>query len=199
MYNQFLCRGWIGIGQPSTRKRPSRGSVPQHGNSGVVAVRRATHQAKRRDDDGRRTRCRYDPQDASRGTWRLAQHLLTLGDEVPVRPGTSRLTVAATAVYAADRLLPGKHLTQQRSPTRPARSWQPRKTGPSGTTANSSTPTKRGTAPRILVSASRANRTPCAERGLAPLFRDHHPVDAPPPHPPLRARCAARAATTSLT
>ena len=27
---------------------------------------------------------------------------------------------------------------------------------------------------------------------------DHHPMDAPPPHPLLRARCAVRGATTSL-
>jgi transcription initiation factor TFIIB len=45
-------------------------------------------------------------------TWRLAQHLMELGDRVPVGPGTPRLTVAAAALYAADRLLPGKHLTQ---------------------------------------------------------------------------------------
>jgi len=44
---------------------------------------------------------------------RLARHLLEVGDQVPVGPGTSRLTVAAAAVYAADRLLPDKHLTQQ--------------------------------------------------------------------------------------
>ncbi|WP_227015626.1 transcription initiation factor IIB family protein [Haloarcula sp. JP-L23] len=36
-------------------------------------------------------------------TWRLAQHLMQLGDRVPVGPGTPRLTVAAAAVYAADR------------------------------------------------------------------------------------------------
>jgi transcription initiation factor TFIIB len=37
---------------------------------------------------------------------------MTLGDDVPVGPGTPRLTVAASALYAADRLLSRKHLTQ---------------------------------------------------------------------------------------
>ncbi|SFS09884.1 transcription initiation factor TFIIB [Halomicrobium zhouii] len=45
--------------------------------------------------------------------WRMARQLLTLGDDVPVGPGTPRLTVAAAAVYAADRLTSGKSLTQQ--------------------------------------------------------------------------------------
>ena len=45
-------------------------------------------------------------------TYRLARHLLQLGDHEPVGPGTPRLTVAAAALYAADRLLPGKELTQ---------------------------------------------------------------------------------------
>jgi transcription initiation factor TFIIB len=45
-------------------------------------------------------------------TWRLAQHLMKLGDEVPVGPGTPRCAVAASALYAADRLLSRKHLTQ---------------------------------------------------------------------------------------
>jgi transcription initiation factor TFIIB len=45
-------------------------------------------------------------------TWRLAQHLMQLGDQVPVGPGTPRCTVAASALYAADRLLSRKHLTQ---------------------------------------------------------------------------------------
>jgi len=45
-------------------------------------------------------------------TWRLACYLLELGDQVPVGPGTSRCTVAAAALYGADRLLPGKHVTQ---------------------------------------------------------------------------------------
>ncbi|WP_248895413.1 transcription initiation factor IIB [Haloplanus halobius] len=45
-------------------------------------------------------------------TWRLAQHLMQLGDQVPVGPGTPRRTVAASALYAADRLLSRKHLTQ---------------------------------------------------------------------------------------
>ena len=44
--------------------------------------------------------------------YRLARHLLQLGDQEPVGPGTPRLTVAAAALYAADRLLPGKELTQ---------------------------------------------------------------------------------------
>jgi len=46
-------------------------------------------------------------------TWRLAQHLMKLGDQVPVGPGTPRCTVAASALYAADRLLSRKHLTQE--------------------------------------------------------------------------------------
>jgi transcription initiation factor TFIIB len=45
-------------------------------------------------------------------TWRLACYLLELGDQVPIGPGTSRCTVAAAALYGADRLLPGKQLTQ---------------------------------------------------------------------------------------
>ena len=45
-------------------------------------------------------------------TWRLARHLLALADEVPVGPGTSRGTVAAAALYAADRLLDDSQLTQ---------------------------------------------------------------------------------------
>ncbi|OYR84576.1 transcription factor TFIIB [Halorubrum distributum] len=45
-------------------------------------------------------------------TWRLARHLLALADRVPVGPGTSRGTVAAAALYAADRLLDGSYLTQ---------------------------------------------------------------------------------------
>ncbi len=45
-------------------------------------------------------------------TWLLAHHLLALGDAVPVGPGTPRSTVAGAAVYAADRLLSEKHLTQ---------------------------------------------------------------------------------------
>ena len=35
------------------------------------------------------------------------------GDRVPVGPGTPRCTVAASALYAADRLLSRKHLTQE--------------------------------------------------------------------------------------
>ncbi|QIO24414.1 transcription initiation factor IIB family protein [Haloarcula sp. JP-L23] len=45
-------------------------------------------------------------------TWRLAQHLMYFGDQVPVGPGTSRLTIAAAALYGADRLTPQKRLTQ---------------------------------------------------------------------------------------
>ena len=44
--------------------------------------------------------------------WRLAHYLMQLGDQVPVGPGTSRLTIAAAALYGADRLTPQKHLTQ---------------------------------------------------------------------------------------
>ncbi|WP_254547206.1 transcription initiation factor IIB family protein [Halomarina pelagica] len=43
---------------------------------------------------------------------RLGEHLLEIADETPVGPGTSRLTMAAAAVYAADRLTDGKTLTQ---------------------------------------------------------------------------------------
>ncbi|WP_458190552.1 hypothetical protein [Haladaptatus sp. NG-WS-4] len=52
------------------------------------------------------------PGGAAVRTWRLAQHLMHLGDQVPVGPGTSRLTIVAAALYAADRLTPKKHLTQ---------------------------------------------------------------------------------------
>lgn len=45
---------------------------------------------------------------------RLGEHLLELADETKIGPGTSRLTVAAAAVYAADRLTDGKDLTQSR-------------------------------------------------------------------------------------
>ncbi|MFC6991805.1 transcription initiation factor IIB family protein [Haladaptatus sp. GCM10025707] len=45
-------------------------------------------------------------------TWRLAKYLMHLGDQKPVGPGTSRLTIAAAALYGADRLTPHKHLTQ---------------------------------------------------------------------------------------
>jgi len=45
-------------------------------------------------------------------TWRLARRFLTLGDDVPIGPGTPRLTVAAAAVYAADRLTLGPCFTQ---------------------------------------------------------------------------------------
>lgn len=45
-------------------------------------------------------------------TWQLAQHLMHLGDQGPVGPGTSRLTIAAAALYGADRSTPQKHLTQ---------------------------------------------------------------------------------------
>lgn len=42
----------------------------------------------------------------------IARYLLGMADEEPIGPGTPRLTVAAAAVYAADRLTDGKHLTQ---------------------------------------------------------------------------------------
>jgi transcription initiation factor TFIIB len=42
----------------------------------------------------------------------LSDHLLAIADEKPVGPGTSRLTIGAAAVYAADRLTDGKTLTQ---------------------------------------------------------------------------------------
>jgi transcription initiation factor TFIIB len=37
---------------------------------------------------------------------------MQLGDQVPVGPGMARLTVASSALYAADRLLSRKYLTQ---------------------------------------------------------------------------------------
>jgi transcription initiation factor TFIIB len=43
---------------------------------------------------------------------RVADRLLELADSEPVGPGTSRLTMAGAAVYAADRLTPGKWVTQ---------------------------------------------------------------------------------------
>ncbi|WP_114579431.1 transcription initiation factor IIB family protein [Saliphagus sp. LR7] len=43
----------------------------------------------------------------------VAQHLLELADEEPIGAGTPRLTVAAAAVYAADRLLGSEWLTMQ--------------------------------------------------------------------------------------
>ncbi|WP_135537056.1 transcription initiation factor IIB [Halostella pelagica] len=42
----------------------------------------------------------------------LSDHLLEIADEKPVGPGTSRLTMGAAAVYAADRLTDGKIATQ---------------------------------------------------------------------------------------
>lgn len=42
----------------------------------------------------------------------LGDHLLEIADEKPVGPGTSRLTMGAAAVYAADRLTDGKVVTQ---------------------------------------------------------------------------------------
>jgi len=42
----------------------------------------------------------------------LSDHLLAIADEKPVGPGTSRLTMGAAAVYAADRLTDGKVVTQ---------------------------------------------------------------------------------------
>ncbi|MDS0280382.1 transcription initiation factor IIB family protein [Halomicroarcula sp. S1AR25-4] len=52
------------------------------------------------------------PGSAAVRMWRLAQHLMKLGDQESVGPGTSRLTIAAAALYGADRLTPQKHLTQ---------------------------------------------------------------------------------------
>jgi transcription initiation factor TFIIB len=46
-------------------------------------------------------------------TWRLANHLPKLADQVPVRPEMSRCTVAASALCAADRSLSRNHLTQE--------------------------------------------------------------------------------------
>ncbi|MFD1589293.1 hypothetical protein ACFR9U_20135 [Halorientalis brevis] len=46
-------------------------------------------------------------------TWRLARHLLAIADEQEVGSGTPRLTVAAAAVYTADRLIDGKQWTRQ--------------------------------------------------------------------------------------
>lgn len=43
---------------------------------------------------------------------RVGRQLLELADEARIAPGTPRLTVAAASVYAADRLTPGKDLTQ---------------------------------------------------------------------------------------
>lgn len=43
----------------------------------------------------------------------VGRHLLELADETGIAPGTSRLTVAASAVYAADRLTDEKWLIQQ--------------------------------------------------------------------------------------
>ncbi|MFC6763703.1 transcription initiation factor IIB family protein [Natrinema soli] len=43
----------------------------------------------------------------------VAQHLMKIADEVPIGAGTPRLTVAAAAVYRADRLLGGENLTMQ--------------------------------------------------------------------------------------
>ncbi|WP_136718625.1 transcription initiation factor IIB family protein [Halorientalis salina] len=46
-------------------------------------------------------------------TWRLARHLLAIADEQGIGSGTPRLTVAAAAVYTADRLTDGKQWTRQ--------------------------------------------------------------------------------------
>lgn len=43
----------------------------------------------------------------------VGRHLLDLADKKQIAPGTSRLTVAASAVYATDRLTAGKWVTQQ--------------------------------------------------------------------------------------
>lgn len=43
----------------------------------------------------------------------VARHLMEIADEAPIGAGTPRVTVAAAAVYAADRLLGGESLTMQ--------------------------------------------------------------------------------------
>lgn len=43
---------------------------------------------------------------------RVGERLLDVADTVPLGPSTARMTVAGAAVYAADRLTPGKALTQ---------------------------------------------------------------------------------------
>ncbi|MFD1586257.1 transcription initiation factor IIB family protein [Halorientalis brevis] len=43
---------------------------------------------------------------------RLGRYLMGIADAEPIGPGTTRVTVAASAVYAADRLTDGKALTQ---------------------------------------------------------------------------------------
>jgi transcription initiation factor TFIIB len=43
----------------------------------------------------------------------FARYLLTVADQEHIGSGTPRMTVAATAVYAADRVTDGKQLTQQ--------------------------------------------------------------------------------------
>ncbi|WP_254544581.1 hypothetical protein [Halomarina pelagica] len=42
----------------------------------------------------------------------LSAHLLEIADEEPVGPGTTRLAMAATAMYMADQLTEGNALTQ---------------------------------------------------------------------------------------
>lgn len=42
----------------------------------------------------------------------LDNHLLNIADDESVGPGTTRLTMAAAAVYAAGRLTDGKAFTQ---------------------------------------------------------------------------------------
>jgi transcription initiation factor TFIIB len=42
----------------------------------------------------------------------VASHLMDLADELAIGPGTPRLTVAAAAVYAANKLVGGVRLTQ---------------------------------------------------------------------------------------
>ncbi|WP_142859530.1 hypothetical protein [Salinigranum halophilum] len=44
---------------------------------------------------------------------RVGEFLLEIADEACIGPGTTRVTVAAAAVYAADRLTEGKVVTQQ--------------------------------------------------------------------------------------
>ena len=44
---------------------------------------------------------------------RVGEFLLDVADEACIGPGTARVTMAAAAVYAADRLTEGKAVTQQ--------------------------------------------------------------------------------------
>lgn len=110
------------------------------------------------------------PGSATVRTWRLAQHLMHLGDQVPVGPGTSRLTIAAATSTARIGCLPRSISPKDRSRTQPVRSCRRRRIGSVGTTASSSTFTKPDTEPKTRVSSSNRSRTPCAERITLPFF-----------------------------